>query len=495
MTKFVLSIDQGTTGTTAMLVDTKGRVVAKSDKDFKQIYPKPGWVEHDTNDIWKTVLFVIDSVLKKAKVNKHQILCVGITNQRETVVAWDEKTGEALSNAIVWQCRRTSLRCLELKDLGKESFIKNETGLVLDPYFSGSKMEWLIKNNSKVSKAKDKGTLRFGTMDAFLIHKLTGGLSHATDVTNASRTMLMSLKKLDYNNELLNIFGLSTEMLPQIKSSSGHFGVTKGIKFLLDGTPIAGVLGDQQSALLAQACLRAGDLKITFGTGSFLLFNTEETIKISNKGLLTTVAWQFKDEKPSYAFEGGAFICGAAVQWLRDEMKFIKKSSDVEKLAKSVKDSGGVQIVPAFVGMGAPHWDAEARGIISGLTRGTTPAHFARATLEAMALQNADIIDAMSSESQVRPLQIKVDGGATENNLLMQMQSDFTGVELIKPKNVETTAFGAAFIAGHGVGVWKKEDILKLNPKSKIFKPKMSLIEREQKLKSWNLSVRRAMLK
>lgn len=492
MAKYILSIDQGTTGTTAMLVDLKGKVKSKADQDFKQIFPQPGWVEHNPKDIWQTVNKTIEKVIKISKVKKQEIISIGITNQRETILAWDAKTGEPLSNAIVWQCRRTANICNELKQKNHEESVKLETGLVLDPYFSGSKMMWLIKNNPKVQKAHNNGTLKFGTIDSYLIFKLSGGEVHATDVTNASRTMLMNLKTLSYSSKMLDMFNIKEGSLPIIKPSSGFFAKVKNFKLLLDGTPINGVIGDQQSALLAQNCLNAGDLKVTFGTGSFLLFNTGNEIKYSQQGLLTTVAWQFANEKPFYAIEGGAFICGAAVQWLRDELRAIKKSSEVEKLALKVKDSGGVYFVPALSGLGAPYWDADARGLITGLTRGSNLSHLARATLEAMALQNVDIIEAMVKDSGNSPKQVKVDGGATENSLLMQLQADYMSKNIIRPKNIETTALGAALAAGIGAGVWNKDLIAKLNPAQKVFKPKLDDRDRASKVLEWRKAVSRA---
>jgi glycerol kinase len=489
--QYLLSIDQGTTGTTVSLINTKGQLKVKGNREFRQIFPKPGWVEHDPKDIWKSLRLSIKEVFEKSEVNPKSVIAIGITNQRETVVAWDKKTGETIGNAIVWQCRRTTDFCEKLKKKGVEKSLQKTTGLVLDPYFSGTKMHWILRNNPEAKALTKKNQLALGTIDAYLIWKLTGGKSFMTDVTNASRTQLMSLDTLSYDPGLLKLFSLKENMLAQIKASGDHFGKTARVAGLPSGIPITGVLGDQQSALFGQYCFEKGEAKITFGTGSFLLMNTGSKKVMSQKGLLTTVGWQWPGAKEaSYALEGGAFICGAAVQWLRDNMHLIHNSPDIEKLAKKVEDSGGVEFVPAFSGLGAPHWDPLVRGTMFGLTRGTTNEHIARATLEAMALQNVDIMNTMVGESKVKLKTVRVDGGAAANNLLMQLQADYLGVGVVRPKNVETTSLGAALMAGLAEGVWSdKKDLRKMDKVDKTFKHRSSATERAKRLKRWHKAV------
>lgn len=493
ISQYILALDQGTTGTTATIVNEEGQVIATSDMDFPQIFPRPGWVEHDPEAIWSTVRETILAVIKKAKLASQQIRGIGITNQRETVVAWNRKTGEALHNAIVWQCRRTTDFCNQLsKNKVQAKYIQSTTGLVIDPYFSGSKIRWLLKNVKGASELAKKGHLAVGTIDSFLLWRFTGGKVHATDVSNASRTQLMNIKTLAWDDRLLKIFSIPKSILPEIRPSSGVFGETHKLDFLIDDIPISGIAGDQQAALFGQTCFGAGEAKCTFGTGSFLLLNTGEKIVRSSKGMLTTVAWQIGKKKPIYALEGGAFICGAAVQWLRDGLGFISESSEVEKLAGSVEDSGGVEFVPALTGMGAPHWNAEARGLICGLTRGTTRAHVARATLEAMALQNAEILLAMQKDLKKKLLGMKVDGGATANNLLMQIQANVLGVPVIRPKVTETTVLGAALLAGLGCGLWASEkELLSLWQKDREFKSEWSKKKITHRLSAWNLAITR----
>lgn len=436
---FILAIDQGTTGTTLAVVDAKGKIVAKTNAEYRQIYPKPGWVEHKPEDIWNSVTGQIAPVLRKAKIKATSLAAIGITNQRETVVIWDRKSGKAVHNAIVWQDRRTTSFCEDLKTQGHEALLKEKTGLVVDPYFSASKINWLLKNVNGVSNKAEGGQLACGTIDTFLVWRLTGGLTHKTDISNASRTQLMDLKTGKWDSELLKIFGVPKNMLPEIIASNGDFGVTKGIKNLPDGLPIRGVAGDQQAALFGQTCFEAGESKCTFGTGSFLLMNTGSEIVRSKSGLLTTAAWRLEgQDKTVFALEGGAFVCGAAVQFLRDQLGFIKTSSEIEKLAKSVKDSEGVEFVPALTGLGAPYWNPEARGLICGLTRGSTRAHIARATLEAMALQNTEILIAMQKDLGEDLKSVRVDGGASANPLLMQLQADYLGVEVVRPQMIST---------------------------------------------------------
>lgn len=489
-TQHILSIDQGTTGTTVSLVDHKGGVVARADKDFPQVFPKPGWVEHHPEDIWETVLYGVQKVLSQSQVPFQKIAAIGITNQRESVVAWNRKTGELAMNAIVWQCRRTTDICKKLKP--QEKMIRAKTGLVLDPYFSATKMMWILKNNSKAQQWKKQKQLCFGTIDSFLVWKLTGGAVHKTDSSNASRTMLYNLKTGDYDDTLLQLFQIPRESLPQVEASNGDYGVTAGVPDLADGLPLRGVIGDQQSALFGQNGFKKGDAKITFGTGSFLLFNTGNQLVSSKKGLLTTVAWTLQKQKTVYALEGGAFICGAAVQWLRDGLGFIEKSSEVEKLAQSVPDTGGVEFVLALAGLGAPYWQPQARGLICGLTRGTTRAHIARAALEAMALQNVDILEAMKQDARLKLSQVRVDGGATENNLLMQLQADYLGLDVLVPQNIETTSAGASLMAGLGVGLWSLADLQKVNPIAKRFQSKLEKKQRNERFQSWHHAVKRS---
>lgn len=488
MSHYILSIDQGTTGSTVSIIDPSGRVKTKVDRDFPQHFPKPGWVEHDPEDIWDSVLYCIRTALEATQIDSSRIAAIGITNQRETVMAWERTTGKPVGKAIVWQCRRTTDMCKQLKS--KEKMIRKKTGLILDPYFSATKMRWILENNSEAKRLMKSGNLRFGTVDSFLISRLTGGRSYFTDHSNASRTMLYNLEKGTYDSELLKIFKMTEDALPQILESNGLFGNTHKIPGLMDGIPIHGVLGDQQAALFGQMGFTKGDAKITFGTGSFLLFNTGHNIVSSQKGLLSTVAWKLKNEKIVYALEGGAFVCGAAVQWLRDGLEIIKKSSDVESLARSVADTGGVEFVPALTGLGAPYWKPEARGVISGLTRGSTKAHIARATLEGMALQNVDILEVMRSESKAKLARVRVDGGATENELLMQLQSDYLGIPVEVPTNIETTSAGAAYMAGLGAGVWKDlKSLSAINPLQKKFTAKLAPALRKKRLQSWHKAV------
>ncbi len=489
-----MSIDQGTTGSTVLILDQGGSLVSSADSDFKQIYPQPGWVEHDPTDIWKSVETCALAALKKINATPADILTIGITNQRETVIAWRKSTSEILHNAIVWQCRRTALMCQKLKPKWQKK-IQIKTGLVLDPYFSGSKMRWMIENIKAVRQAQKENDLAFGTIDTYLLWKLTDGKSFCTDVSNASRTLLMNLKTLSWDPELLKLFKVTEESLPQIKPSAGIFGVVSGISFASNTTRITGIAGDQQSALFGQACFSVGDSKCTFGTGSFILLNTGTQILRSRSKMLSTVAWQIQGQKPVYALEGGAFICGAAIQWLRDGLGLFEKSSDVEELAKSVNNSNGVEFVPALTGLGAPHWNAHARGEITGLTRGVTKAHIARATLEAMALQNAEILLAMQKDLGRKIKSVKVDGGASQNNLLMQIQSDYLQTRVVRPKQIETTAMGAAYLAGLGAGVWKNiTEIQKIWNQDREFKPQLSTQKLKARFEKWNMAIQKTKL-
>jgi glycerol kinase len=490
-TQYLLSIDQGTTGTTVSLINAKGHCHAKANKEFRQIFPQPGWVEHNPKDIWRSFLHGLKEVLHASQVQSNQIMAIGITNQRETVLAWNRETGEPLGHAIVWQCRRTTDYCRKLKEQGLEKSVTQITGLVLDPYFSGTKMNWILKNHPEAKALAQKGKLCFGTIDTYLIWKLTGGREFVTDVSNASRTLLMDLKTLDYSDKMLDIFSLKREMLPQIRPSNAMFGKTVRLPELDAGIPISGVLGDQQAALFGQKCFQLGEAKITYGTGSFLLMNTKHKPISSQHGLLTTVAWQLeRGHQVDYALEGGAFICGAAVQWLRDNLGFIKGSHEVERLAKKVDDSGGVIFVPAFAGLGAPFWDPQVRGSFFGISRGTRREHIARATLEAMALQNVDVMQTMIQDSKVSLKKVRVDGGASANNLLMQLQSDFIGVKVVRPKNIETTSLGAALMAGLGIGLWSGlSEIKKIDRVDKEFVSQISPQQRKAVVSRWHSAI------
>ena len=492
--KVILAIDQGTTGTTVAVMNVRGNLLGSVNHEFPQIYPKPGWVEHDPNDIWTSVLKGIRGVFRKGLCKPADVACIGITNQRETALLWERHSGKPVANAIVWQCRRTAAFCEGLKRKGFESMVRDRTGLVLDPYFSASKFRWLLDATEGARGRAKNGDLAAGTIDAFLLYRLTGGAVHATDVSNASRTSLMNLQTLDWDPELLKLFNVPRGILPAIVPSSGELGFTSGVTGLPDGIPISGIAGDQQSALFGQAGFERGAAKCTFGTGSFILMNTGHDRMHSDAGLLSTVAWQLSGEKfPVYALEGGAFVCGAAVQWLRDELGIIKRAPDIESLALQVPDSAGVEFVPALTGLGAPHWDPEARGMISGLTRGAGAAHLARATLEAMALQNVDILRAMERDLGRRMRALKVDGGAAANNLLMQLQADYLGREIVRPKVIETTAAGACFLAGLGVGLWRDVDaIAKVWRAETTFPSRMGPGPRRRRLEAWRVAVNRA---
>src|SRR5262245_20 len=489
--RHVIAIDQGTTGSTVLILDEKLQLRGRGYKEFRQIYPKPGWVEHDPEDIWSSVTHALSHALADGKIDAASIAAIGITNQRETTVLWDRKTTKPVHNAIVWQDRRTADRCAELKS--KEARVRELTGLTLDPYFSGTKVHWLLHNVGGLAAQAKSGAIAFGTIDSYLLWRLTAGTTHATDVTNASRTLLFDLHTLSWSNELLEIIGVPRALLPEVVPSSGPVGTTRGVPGLPDGIPIAGLAGDQQSALFGQACFAAGDAKCTYGTGAFILMNTGEKPVASRSGLLTTVAWKLGNGELRYALEGSAFIAGAAVQWLRDGLGLIKSASEVEALATSVPDSGGVIVVPAFAGLGAPHWRPDARASITGITRGTTKAHLARATLEGIALQNVDILRAMERDAG-RPLTtLKVDGGAAANDLLMQFQSDVLGVEIARPELVETTALGAAFLAGLGTGVWKDLDTVRATwREQRRFKPTSDRAWVKEHVTRWDAAVAKA---
>jgi len=492
--RHVIAIDQGTTGSTVLVLDEQLKLRGRGYKEYRQIYPQPGWVEHDPEDIWMSVTFALKAALED--IDASSIAAIGITNQRETSVLWDRKTGKAVHNAIVWQDRRTADRCADLKAAGKEARVKELTGLTLDPYFSGTKIRWMLDNVEGLRASAASGSIAFGTIDSYLLSRLTAGAVHATDVTNASRTLLFDINTLAWSDELLEVIGVPRALLPEVVASSGIVGTTKGVPGLPDGIPIAGLAGDQQSALFGQACFTPGDAKCTYGTGAFILMNTGDQPVASKAGLLTTVAWKLGPEQGNelrYALEGSAFIAGAAVQWLRDGLHFFTSATEIEALAGSVPDSGGVIVVPAFAGLGAPHWRPEARAAITGLTRGTTRAHIARATLEGIALQNVDILRAMERDAG-RPLTaLKVDGGASANDLLMQFQSDVLGVEISRPDVVETTALGAAFLAGLGTGVWKDQDqVRKTWREQRRFVPTTDRAKVNEHLARWDIAVAKA---
>ena len=486
----VLAIDQGTTGTSCALVDAKARVVASSTVEFAQHYPQPGWVEHKADEIWSSLQQAIQKLLQNSRVQVQQIQAIGITNQRESLVCWDSRTHRTLHNIIVWQCRRTTQYCQQLKSRGVEKVVHRPTGLLIDPYFSATKLNWLFNNVPEVKKHFNQGRLRVGTIDTYLLWQLTAGQSYKTDVSNASRTLLFDIHKLQWCPDLLKVFDLPSgllDTLPKCGASSQLMGHTKGLAFLPDGIPIASLVGDQQAALFGQRCFQKAEAKCTFGTGSFILMNTGLKPKLS-ASLLSTVAWQLNDKTTYYALEGGAFVCGAAVQWLRDALGIIKSSAEVEPLARQVDNTGGVLVVPAFAGLGAPYWKPEARALITGLTRGSNKSHIARAVLEAMALQNVDILQAMQRDLNFDLKSLKVDGGAAANSLLMQMQSDYLGVELHRPAIVESTLMGAALLAGLGVGVWTSAEQLP-TPETSIFKPQISNTARTNKLKAWHKAI------
>ncbi len=489
---YILAIDQGTTGTTAMVFGPDGRALAKVNREFTQYFPKPGWVEHDPMEIWTSAVKTIGEAINKSGVKPALIQAIGITNQRETTVMWDRRDGKPIHNAIVWQCRRTANICDGLKKAGMEKTIRKKTGLVVDAYFSGTKVKWLLDNVKGARAAASKGFLKFGTIDSWLIDRLTAGGSHVIEISNASRTMLYNIKKLEWDADILKALDIPVSILPEVVESSGIIGRTKNVPGLPDGIPISGVAGDQQAALFGQTCFAPGTSKCTYGTGSFLLMNTGDKPVESRSGLVTTIGWK-TGGKTTYALEGSAFICGAAIQWLRDGLKIIKTAAESEKLAASVADNGGVYFVPALVGLGAPHWDMYARGAVLGLTRGATSAHLARAALEAMCYQTRDIVDAMAKDSGIPLKSLFVDGGAVANNLLMQFQADILRAPVDRPKMIETTALGCAFLAGLGVGIWKNlKELEKARETDRLFKPAMKQAERERLYSGWRRAVERA---
>ena len=485
--KYILALDQGTTSSRAIVFNSNSEVVAMSQKEFPQLFPKSGWVEHDPEVIWKSQIYTAKQAIRKAKLSSKEISGIGITNQRETTVIWDRTTGKPISNAIVWQDRRTSDYCESLKKDNSHRLIRRLTGLELDAYFSATKIRWLLKNIKGATAKAKAGHLAFGTIDTWLIWKLTGGQSHITDVSNASRTMLFNIKTGDWDDRLLELFQIPRSMMPSVVSSSEIYDETSALG---DSIPIAGIAGDQQAALFGQGCHRKGMVKCTYGTGCFLLMHTGNKPMPSKNRLLTTVAWKIGG-KMEYAIEGSVFTAGAAVQWLRDQLGIIKSAAEIESLANQVKDNGGVHFVPAFTGLGAPYWNPYARGMISGLSRGTRNGHIARAALEGIAFQVNDVIRCMSSDAKIPLHELRVDGGASQNNLLMQMQSNLLQAQVIRPTITETTALGAAYLAGLAVNVWKGKSSIKQNWKaSKKFKPKMNESTRTALLNEWKQSVK-----
>ena len=493
MRKHILAIDQGTTGTTAIIFDHNGRPVCRGYQEFTQYYPKPGWVEHDPDEIWQSTMDAIRGALY-GPVEAKEIAAIGISNQRETTVVWDKHTGRPEGKAVVWQCRRTAPTCQRLKDAGYAELVRSKTGLVLDPYFSGTKIAWLLDNRPGLRERANRGEILFGTVDSWLIWCLTGGKRHATDYTNASRTLLYNIHQLDWDGELLELFDIPLGVLPKVLPSSGLFGVTAGNPCLPAGIPIYGVAGDQQAALFGQTCFQPGMVKNTYGTGCFALMNTGTEAVASDQGLLTTIAWGLEPGKVAYALEGSVFIAGAVVQWLRDELGLIECAAETEGLAEAVPDTAGVYLVPAFVGLGTPYWDPYARGAILGLTRGVNRKHLVRAALESIAYQSRGVLLAMQKDAHMSIPILRVDGGASVNNFLMQFQADVLNVVVERPRVTETTAIGAAFLAGLGCGIWScLDDIASTWERESSFTPHMSDEDREALCQGWQKAVERSL--
>lgn len=490
-TDFILALDQGTSSSRAVIFDRYQQPLGMEQVEFTQHYPAPGWVEHNPEEIWETQIHVVKLLLKKLKIKPERIAAIGIANQRETTIVWDRETGRPIHNAIVWQDRRTANTCEWLKGQDLTEYVKQTTGLVIDSYFSATKLHWILKNIPGAQKLANEGRLAFGTIDSWLLWKLTDGKVHATDTSNASRTMLFNISSLEWDEKLLKVLEIPKSVLPNVLPSSGIFGHTASDIFDGCSIPITGIAGDQQSALFGQKCFDAGEVKNTYGTGCFMLMNTGDKPVMSKSGLLTTVAWQIGSEV-SYALEGSVFIAGAAVKWLRDGIKIIKNASETEEIASSVADSQGVYVVPAFTGLGAPYWDMYARGAILGLTQGVTDKHLVRATLESLAYQTRDIIGLMEVDSGIKLKSLKADGGASSNGFLMQFQSDILNANVVCPPNPEATAFGTALLAGIAIGFYQKNEINSTLPGSKIFKPKMGTEQRDQLYKGWLKAVDRA---
>lgn len=491
-TKYILAIDQGTTGSRAAIYNKKAQVVASAYREFPQYFPKPGWVEHDPEEIWKSVNLSIQAVLKKVKPS--QIEAIGITNQRETTLVWDRKTGKPIYNAIVWQCRRTAERCKRLNaSYTERAYFRKHTGLPIDAYFSATKVEWILKSVKGAKKRAKEGGLCFGTTDSWVLWKLTGGESHATDHTNASRTMLFNIEKKEWDKAILDKFGVPESMLPEVKPSSGDFGTTAKIGALPEGIPVSGIAGDQQAALFGQRCFDPGSMKNTYGTGAFVLMNAGRQRPVSKHNLIVTLGCDGKGE-PVYVLEGAIFVAGAAIQWLRDEMNFFGRAEESEAMALSVTDTAGVYFVPALVGLGAPYWDPDARGAIYGITRGTKREHIVRAAIEAMCFQTKDVLEAMKKDTGLKMKSLRVDGGASANDHLCSFQAGILGIDVLRPKITETTSLGAAYLAGLAVGYWKNsDDIKKCSGKDKVFKAKMSRKEAKTLYDGWKDSVQRTL--
>ena len=487
--KYIMSIDQGTTSSRAVLFNHKGEIVETAQQEFEQFFPKPGWVEHDANEIWTSVLACMAGVLRKADVEPSQIAGIGITNQRETAVVWDRNTGKPIYKAIVWQSRQTADICGELKAQGHEELFRKKTGLLIDAYFSGTKVKWILDNVEGAREKADNGDLMFGTIDTWLVYKLSGGAAHVTDYSNASRTLMYNIYDLEWDEELLDILDVPKSMLPEVRQSSEVYANTVDYHFFGYEVPIAGIAGDQQAALFGQACFEKGMAKNTYGTGCFMLMNTGEEGVVSEHGLLTTLAWGI-DGKVEYALEGSIFVAGSAIQWLRDGLKILDNAPESEQYATSVESTDGVYMVPAFVGLGTPYWDTDARGAVFGLTRGTTKAHFIRATLESLAYQTKDVVDVMIEDAGIELKTLRVDGGAVSNDFLMQFQSDILDVPVERPVVQETTALGAAYLAGLAVGFWEsKEEIAKQWQIDKTFTSEMSAEQSEKLYDGWKQAV------
>lgn len=490
MDKYIMALDQGTSSSRCIIYDRAGRQISSAQKEFTQIFPKEGWVEHDPEEIWSSQVSVCYEALIKAAATWHNIEAIGITNQRETTIVWDKNTGEPVYNAIVWQCRRTADYCRSLEEAGLADKIKEKTGLLIDPYFSATKIRWILENVEGARERAERGELLFGTVETWLIWKMTKGRVHATDYSNASRTMMFNIHDLKWDEELLDIYGIPASMLPEVRPSSGFFGETESDLFA-GSIPVAGAAGDQQAALFGQMCFDEGMAKSTYGTGCFLLMNTGEKPVTSKNGLLTTVAWSL-DGKVSYALEGSVFVCGAVIQWLRDELGIISSAAESEGLAKAVSDSGGVYLVPAFAGLGAPYWDPGARGILTGLTRGSSRNHIVRAALESMAYQCYDLLKAMESDLGRSLTGLRVDGGACANGFLMQFQADILNTAVYRPEIIETTSLGAAYLAGLATGYWKNTEDLKANVRpAEVFEPSMDEELREKLITGWHEAVGR----
>ena len=492
--KYVMALDEGTSSCRCILFDKEGNMKSVAQRSFKQIYPKPGWVEHDAMEIWARQIGVAVEAMEKIGARAEDIAGIGITDQRETTVVWDKETGLPVCNAIVWQCRRTAEYCDQLVAAGWSDMIKEKTGLLIDAYFSGTKLRWILENVPGARERAEKGELLFGTIDTWLIWKLTGGRVHVTDYSNASRTMMFNIHTLEWDDEILKLLGIPKCMLPEPKPSSCIYG--ECVPSIFGGAiPVSGAAGDQQCALFGQTCFEPGEAKNTYGTGCFLLMNTGDVPVSSQNGLVTTIAWGL-DENVTYALEGSVFVAGAAIQWLRDEMDFIEHAPEISELASKVPDTGGVYVVPAFVGLGAPYWDSYARGLITGITRGTNRSHIARATLESLALQTCDVLSAMEQDSGIMLSGLKVDGGASANDMLMQFQADMITGEVYRPSCIETTALGAAYLAGLSTGFWKSTEDIKNNWKiERTFAPQITEEDRDEKLAGWHHAVRQAMTK